>query len=182
MSLERIITRNIPAFLMTWSLGLWNSTGNALCDWQEAAKLLERFSSSKRSQGKTAGKDRNLQHDIYASWHTPRQTGLQFSIPWSRDISTLAEVGGWSTFALHFLFMFNCISFALLLLPVCYYYLSLVIHHLSNCFVFTFICFAHPSVSLLFVLSHPIIGYSTTWCYSIFCSDAGNIFQVFQSS
>jgi hypothetical protein len=52
------------------------------------------------------------------------------------------------------------------------YYLSVVIHHLTNCFVFTFICsaqsFEFPSVSVLFILSHPIIDYSTTTSQTIY--------------
>ncbi len=51
MSLKRIVgTRNILAALMTLSLWLWNSTGYALCDWQEATKMLEGSLDSERPQ------------------------------------------------------------------------------------------------------------------------------------
>ncbi len=59
MSLERIVgTHNILAALLTLSLRLWNSTGNAPCGWQEETKLLGAFMGFQVAKSEPAGKEK----------------------------------------------------------------------------------------------------------------------------
>jgi hypothetical protein len=81
MSLEHIAgTRNIPAALMTLFLGLWNSTGIALCGWQEAPKLLKGSLGSKRPRVSLLEREETYSMTSGASWQTASQTQLQLSI------------------------------------------------------------------------------------------------------
>ncbi len=91
----------------------------------------------------------------------------------------------WSTFTLQFLFMLSATVFHRFFVAsfsVCY--LSVVIFHIASCFVFVFVTLSIISNLLLFLFcSLCFIWLLVVWLFSVFfCSDTGNLFQVFWSS